>query len=86
MAELPVSVRFEGVSPILGVADLAKALDYYVDILGFAIDWSYEKGIASVSRDRCSIFLSVDGQGKPGTWVCGRWQEVAKQVWERLLL
>jgi len=63
-----MTVKFEGVCPILVVSDLAASLDYYVNILGFAIDWSYEQVIASVSRDRCSVFLSQDDQGHRGTW------------------
>ena len=62
------SIVFEGVSPILRVADLAASLTYYVDILGFKIDWQ-APGIACVSRDRCSIFLCEGDQGHPGAWV-----------------
>lgn len=63
-------VTFEGVCPILRVADLAASLAYYTDVLGFTIDWNYEGLIASVSRGRCTLFLSErGGQGNPGTWV-----------------
>ena len=66
MAELPV--KFEGACPILVVTDLAKSLEYYVDVLGFRIDWNYEETIAAVARDRCCIFLSQDRQGHRGGW------------------
>lgn len=60
---------FEGVWPIFRVADLDASLRYYIDILGFTIDWKYEGVIASVSRDRVGIFLSEGDQGHPGAWV-----------------
>jgi catechol 2,3-dioxygenase-like lactoylglutathione lyase family enzyme len=63
------ATRFEGVTPIFRVQDLAASLDYYVNVLGFNVDWSYEGGIASVSRDRCGIFLCEGDQGHPGGWV-----------------
>ncbi len=63
-----MSVEFEGVSPILRVANLAASLTYYVDVLGFAIDWHYPSSIASVSRGRVSIFLCEGDQGHPGAW------------------
>jgi catechol 2,3-dioxygenase-like lactoylglutathione lyase family enzyme len=69
-AEAPklTSTRFEGVTPIFRVRNLAASLDYYVRVLGFKVDWEYH-GIASVSRDRCGIFLCEGDQGNPGTWV-----------------
>jgi catechol 2,3-dioxygenase-like lactoylglutathione lyase family enzyme len=61
-------MRVECVIPILNVADLAKSLAFYLDVLGFKIDW---KGgvMASVSRDGKPIMLCQGGQGMPGTWV-----------------
>jgi predicted enzyme related to lactoylglutathione lyase len=64
----PAGVSFEGVSPILRVQDLSASIDYYVRMLGFAIDWQGPY-FASVSRGRCHIFLSQGDQGQPGTWV-----------------
>jgi predicted enzyme related to lactoylglutathione lyase len=60
---------FEGVNPIFRVADLAASVDYYVDVLGFKIDWEYTGVIACVSRGRVGIFLSEGDQGNPGSWV-----------------
>jgi predicted enzyme related to lactoylglutathione lyase len=69
----PVSVFFEGVCPILRVESASKSIRYYVEILGFKIDWQYPEGqnpfIASVSRGKCHIFLSEGDQGNPGAWV-----------------
>jgi predicted enzyme related to lactoylglutathione lyase len=64
----PAAVSFEGVSPILRVQDLPASTEYYVRMLGFAIDWQGPY-FASVSRGECHIFLSQGDQGQPGTWV-----------------
>jgi catechol 2,3-dioxygenase-like lactoylglutathione lyase family enzyme len=61
--------RFEGLNPIFRVANLKASIDYYVNVLGFKIDWEYPANIASVSRDRCGIFLCEGDQGNPGAWV-----------------
>ena len=63
------ATRFGGVNPIFRVNDLNASLDYYVNVLGFKVDWKTEGGIAAVSRDRCGIFLCVGDQGHTGTWV-----------------
>jgi catechol 2,3-dioxygenase-like lactoylglutathione lyase family enzyme len=51
------------------VQDLAASLDYYVNVLGFRVDWQEPGIIASVSRGRCGIFLCEGDQGHPGAWV-----------------
>ena len=58
---------FGGAAPIFRVARLAASLEYYVTVLGFKIDWE-ESNIASVSRDRCCLFLCQGDQGHPGAW------------------
>lgn len=67
------SVVFEGVTPILRVASASASIRYYVDVLGFELEWQYPEGLstyfACVARGRCRIFLSQDDQGHPGTWV-----------------
>jgi predicted enzyme related to lactoylglutathione lyase len=61
---------FEGVTPILRVRTLKASIEYYVKVLGFKVDWGDpEKFFASVSRDRCHIFLSEGDQGNAGSWV-----------------
>ena len=61
-----------GISPILPVSDLRAAIEYYTGSLGFKLNWEHTSDFASVSRDRCNIFLCQGGQGHPGTWVyCG---------------
>jgi len=68
--EAPAAANvFEGVNPILRVQDLSASIEYYVSVLGFKIDFQEPGIIASVSRDRCGIFLIQGDQGNPGTWV-----------------
>ena len=64
---MPDHHGFGPAAPIFRVADLAASIRYYVDSLGFKIDWETPY-IASVSRDRCCIFLAQGDQGHPGVW------------------
>jgi predicted enzyme related to lactoylglutathione lyase len=59
----------EGIVPILRVARLDASVAYYVERLGFAVDWREDGVMASVSRDGRAIMLCEGGQGNPGTWV-----------------
>jgi catechol 2,3-dioxygenase-like lactoylglutathione lyase family enzyme len=62
--------RFEGVTPILRVADTAASIHYYVTALGFDLDWQDPRvGFASVSRGKCHLFLCRGNQGHPGSWI-----------------
>lgn len=56
--------------PILHVRDLARSIRFYVETLGFQLDWGGSSmGIGSVSRDACAIMLrQSEGQSAPG-WV-----------------
>ena len=58
-----------GAAPVFRVADLEASLEYYVRVLGFTVDWKYPGIVASVSRERCCIFLCHVDQGHPGVWV-----------------
>src|SRR5215471_4530501 len=71
---------FEGVTPIFRVQSLTASLEYYIRCLGFKIDWQTPI-IASVSRNRCHIFLSEGDQGNPGAWV---WIGVDEALFEEL--
>jgi catechol 2,3-dioxygenase-like lactoylglutathione lyase family enzyme len=55
-------------APILRVRDLDASLAYYVDVLGFRLNWN-AGGIASVTRDRCCVFLCEGDQTAATTWV-----------------
>jgi len=61
------AVAFEGSQPILRVSDLDASVEYYVNVLGFKLD--FRESIASVSRGRCALFLVEGDQGHPGAWV-----------------
>jgi catechol 2,3-dioxygenase-like lactoylglutathione lyase family enzyme len=61
------AAAFEGVTPILRVRSVAASLEYYVQKLGFKIDWQ-APFFASVSRGRCHIFLSEGDRGNLGGW------------------
>jgi catechol 2,3-dioxygenase-like lactoylglutathione lyase family enzyme len=54
--------------PILRVENLDVSVAYYVDQLGFRLQWRSDP-LASVGRDDTSIMLSEGDQGQPGTWV-----------------
>lgn len=46
--------------PEIPVTDMAKALSYYSDVLGFTIDWGGEEGgIAGITRGQCIMFLTT---------------------------
>ncbi len=54
--------------PILPVSDLARSISYYVQKLGFQVNWQ-QNLFASVSREHCTLFFCVGDQGHAGTWV-----------------
>jgi predicted lactoylglutathione lyase len=58
----------ENTIPILRVEDLEVSRSYYIQVLGFSLDWETE-GMISVSRDRKSIMLCEGEQGQSGTWL-----------------
>ena len=61
--------RFERADPILRVADMARSLKYYVDVLGFKnAEWG-SSDFTCVSRDNADIYLCEGDQGNPGNWV-----------------
>ena len=60
--------EFGAAAPIFRVSNVRASIDYYVNQVGFAVDWD-AGGIVSVSRDRCTIFLCEWDQGQRGTWV-----------------
>jgi catechol 2,3-dioxygenase-like lactoylglutathione lyase family enzyme len=69
--------HFEHADPILRVADMARSLRYYVDVLGFTnADWGGDD-FTCVTRDGASIYLCEGDQGQPGTWVWVGVEDVA---------
>ena len=65
---MPDDSPLGGAIPILRVANVAASVAYYVDALGFTVDWD-EGGMVSVSRDRCSIMLTEWDQSQPRMWI-----------------
>lgn len=65
-------MRLEPPVPILRIFDEAKAREFYVDFLGFRVDWEhrFEEGLPlymQVSRDGCVLHLSGHhGDACPG--------------------
>ena len=65
-------MRFGKTTPILRIFDEAKAREFYVDFLGFRVDWEhrFEEGLPlymQISMDVCIIHLSEHhGDGSPG--------------------
>jgi predicted enzyme related to lactoylglutathione lyase len=54
--------RIKQMSPQLPVTDLARAVKFYVDILGFEIDFRYEDFYAGIIKDGYSIHLKLTGE------------------------
>jgi catechol 2,3-dioxygenase-like lactoylglutathione lyase family enzyme len=68
-------MKVERVVPILRIFDIAKAKEFYIDYLGFKIDWEhrFEPDLPlymQVSRDGMVLHLSEHyGDGSPGAAV-----------------
>lgn len=66
------SMSFGKTTPILRIFDEGKAKEFYVDFLGFKVDWEhrFEEGLPlymQISKDGCVIHLSEHfGDGIPG--------------------
>lgn len=65
-------MTFGKTTPILRIFDEGKAREFYVDFLGFTIDWEHRFEASAplymqVSKDRCVLHLSEHyGDGTPG--------------------
>jgi uncharacterized glyoxalase superfamily protein PhnB len=65
-------VSFGRTTPILRIFDEARAREFYVDFLGFKVDWEhrFEEGLPlymQISKDGCVLHLSEHhGDGAPG--------------------
>ena len=52
-------MTFPPAVPEIPVANIDKAAAYYVDTLGFTLDWGGEEGgIAGISREHCRLFIT----------------------------
>ena len=76
-------VTLEPAVPVLRIYDVAKAKEFYVDFLGFEIDWEHRfdanaPSYLQVSRSGVKLHLSEHyGDGTPGTVVYIRGVNVA---------
>jgi catechol 2,3-dioxygenase-like lactoylglutathione lyase family enzyme len=60
---------FHACQPILRVADMARALDFYVGKLGFTnAPWAFPD-FTSVNRDDAGVYLCLNGQGDGRAWI-----------------
>ena len=78
----PSRVNLSPAIPIFRVKNLDASIAYYVECLGFRLQWRTNP-LASVGRDRMSIMLSQGDQGHPGTWVWVATDHV-DDLWEEL--
>jgi len=52
-------LTFPAPVPEIPAANVAKAIAYYVDTFGFALDWVSDRdGIAGISRGNCRLFIA----------------------------
>ena len=63
--------RFEKAVPILAVRNIVASIGYYVDKLGFEKQWEWGDPVdfACVRRDGVELFLSLNAQAAPGSWM-----------------
>lgn len=52
--------------PVLFVADVQRAVDFYVGKLGFSEKWRFADEVAQVDRDECEIIVSSQRPPKTG--------------------
>jgi catechol 2,3-dioxygenase-like lactoylglutathione lyase family enzyme len=52
--------------PVLFVADVTRAVDFYVGRLGFKEKWRFADEVAQVDRDECEIIVSSQRATKIG--------------------
>ncbi|HVE80228.1 MAG TPA: glyoxalase superfamily protein, partial [Gemmatimonadaceae bacterium] len=67
-AAAPSAVELEGATPILSVTNIEASLAYYVDALGFGVQWR-QGDFACVRRGAAALMLCGGDQGHAGTWV-----------------
>ncbi len=73
-----MGVHFENSQPILRVEDMARAVAFYVEKLGFVnAPWGDDE-FTSVNRDEAGIYLSRGDQGAGKAWLWIGVEDVAK--------
>lgn len=67
-----MTIAFEGATPVLRMFDVARTMAFYLDFLGFTLDWEhrFEPELplyAQISRPGLTLHLSQHhGDGNPG--------------------
>ena len=58
-------------NPILNVSDLASSIRFYTEVLDFELLGTFgdPADFGIIRWDQHEIYLSVNGQGQPGTWL-----------------
>src|SRR5215469_1451713 len=77
-------IAFGKVTPVLRVSDVQASEEYYVNRLGFKVDFRAPNYFVSVTRGQCCLFLCQGDQGHFGGWVWIDGVDVEK-VYEELL-
>ncbi|MBZ9657009.1 glyoxalase superfamily protein [Phyllobacterium lublinensis] len=74
-ATVPEAISFGPANPILRIFDVTKAKEFYLDFLGFTLDWEHRFGdnfplYCQVSRSGLTLHLSEhSGDASPGARV-----------------
>lgn len=55
--------------PVFYVKDVQASIHYYVDVLGFKLNFRGGEWFASVSHGDCTLFLTTDRQSQPRMWI-----------------
>ena len=66
-----IETNAHSICPILCVSDFDRAVDYFVNKLDFKLawDWGTPPHFGCVRLDEVEIFLSLNNQGQPGSWI-----------------
>jgi catechol 2,3-dioxygenase-like lactoylglutathione lyase family enzyme len=76
MRDFMTSAKLLNTIPILRMYDIAKTREFYLDYLGFTVEFEhrFHEGaplFMGISRDGVSLFLSEHhGDGSPGSHIC----------------
>ena len=79
----PTALQFKRIIPIIRIFDEAKAREFYVDFMGFTVDWEHRFHpnaplYMQVSRSGVTLHLSEHyGDGTPGSVVYIRGRNIA---------
>lgn len=70
---VPLQAKLASIRPVLGVKSYKEAVEFYVDWLGFNIEWEWREApgglaIVQIARDRVEIQLVEGDEHPPNTW------------------